>query len=69
MIQRDLDAVGLPTASTGGTIARHSALVLEYAEEHEQARWVAHIITPDVLKGAVLKSNKTLVYFHGLIFF
>ncbi len=57
MIQRDLTAVGLPTTLPGGTVVRHSALALEYSEPHEQARWVAHIILPDVLTGQVSRSN------------
>jgi endonuclease G len=52
-IQRDLRAVGLP--SDGAVF--HSAMALEYAEEHEQARWVAHIILPDIIEGAVTRTN------------
>jgi len=57
MIQRDLDAVGLPKSLPGATIVRHSALALEYSEQHEQARWVAHIITGDILSGQVFRTN------------
>ncbi|MBL7775846.1 MAG: DNA/RNA non-specific endonuclease, partial [Saprospiraceae bacterium] len=29
----------------------------EYSEPHEQARWVAHIILPDIARGTVFRSN------------
>ena len=56
-IQRDLDAVQLPKLQPGDVLVRHSALALAYCEEHEQARWVAHIILPDVISGTVFRSN------------
>ncbi|MCB9292460.1 MAG: DNA/RNA non-specific endonuclease [Lewinellaceae bacterium] len=52
-IQRDLRAIGLPSEN----YILHSALALEYAEEHEQARWVAHIILPDIVGGSVGRTN------------
>lgn len=52
-IQRDLEQVGLPAED----YLMHSALALEYAEPHEQARWVAHIILPDIIDGAVGRTN------------
>lgn len=52
-IRRDLKAIGLPAES----YIEHSAMMLEYDEAHEQARWVAHIITPDVITGTVFRSN------------
>ncbi|MBU6343460.1 MAG: DNA/RNA non-specific endonuclease [Bacteroidetes bacterium] len=56
-IQRDLDAVQLPKLQAGDVLVRHSALALAYCEEHEQARWVAHIILPDIITGTVFRSN------------
>ena len=53
MVRRDLKAIGLPAE----TYVEHSAMMLEYDEAHEQARWVAHIITPDVITGTVFRSN------------
>ena len=47
-IQADLREIGLP----GEESIMHNALALEYAEEHEQARWVAHIILPDIIDRA-----------------
>lgn len=52
-IQRDLKAIGLPSED----YILHSAMALEYAEEYEQARWVAHIILPDVAGGSVGRTD------------
>lgn len=52
-IQRDLQEIGLPSDD----FLMHSALALEYAEEYEQARWVAHIILPDIINGNVNRTN------------
>ncbi|HSN60945.1 MAG TPA: DNA/RNA non-specific endonuclease [Ferruginibacter sp.] len=56
-IQDDLEKIGLPALQPGDAIVRHAALVLAYAEKFEQARWVAHIITQDVTKGTVFRTN------------
>jgi endonuclease G len=53
MIRRDLKAVGLP----GNNIIEHSAMILEYSEPHEQALWVAHIISPQIITGTQHRSN------------
>lgn len=53
MIRRDLKTVGLP----GSNIIEHSAMILEYSEPHEQARWVAHIISPQIITGTEYRSN------------
>jgi len=52
-IQGDLRSVGLPA----GKQIWHSAMVLSYAEEYEQARWVAHIIRPEVADGRGARTN------------
>ena len=52
-IQRDLKAIGLPSED----YILHSAMALEYAEAYEQARWVAHIILPDIITGSVGRTN------------
>ncbi|MFT4685427.1 MAG: endonuclease G [Neolewinella sp.] len=52
-IQGDLRSVGLPA----GEQVWHSAMVLSYAEEYEQARWVAHIIRPEVADGRGARTN------------
>ena len=52
-IQEHLRSVGLPV----GEQIWHSAMVLSYAEEYEQARWVAHIIRPEVADGRGARTN------------
>jgi len=56
-IRRDLLIAGLPSDEKKSNIVWHAAYVLEYDEPFEQARWVAHIITPDVLSGIVSRTN------------
>lgn len=57
MIHRDLETVGLPSMLPGSKVVWHSAWCLEYSEQHEQARWVAHIITSDITTGVVSRTN------------
>jgi len=52
-INRDLKAVGLPSSN----FIEHSAMILEYNEAHEQAAWVAHVITSDIISGTATRSN------------
>ncbi len=52
-IRYDLKEVGLPSAD----YIEHTALFLEYSEEHEQARWVAHVIHPLIKEGRVRRTN------------
>lgn len=47
----------LPTLEAGEELVQHSMLALVYAEAYEQARWVGHIITPDVVNGVVGRTN------------
>ena len=56
-IQLSLKDIGLPALQPGDELVNHSAMVLAYAEKFEQARWVAHIIIPDVMKGTVFRTN------------
>ena len=42
------DKPGLPESRQ---IIRHFAYTLEYSEEHEQARWVAYVLTSDMIGG------------------
>jgi len=48
---------GLPAIETGETVIHHTLLSLVYSEPHEQAKWVAHVISPDIMNGAVARSN------------
>ena len=56
-LRYDLERFGLPSLKSGETVIHHSAMSLVYDEEHEQAKWVAHIITPDIIEGDVSRSN------------
>jgi endonuclease G len=56
-IRQDLQTIGLPALQPGDELVEHEALYLAYVETFEQARWVAHIITPDVLSGTVFRTN------------
>ncbi len=56
-VGNDLMQIGLPDVKPGDQLLWHSSMALAYAEKHEQARWVAHIILPDVTEGAVSRTN------------
>jgi len=49
----ELKEIGLPSDN----YVQHKAMILEYSEEHEQARWVAHIILTDIVEGKATRSN------------
>ncbi|MEL7123105.1 MAG: DNA/RNA non-specific endonuclease [Bacteroidota bacterium] len=52
-----LQKIGLPALEKNETLIKHSALMLVYDEQHEQAKWVAHIISPDIVSGSVFRTN------------
>lgn len=56
-VRINLDEVGLPKGAAEVEIICHRALCLAYDENYEQARWVAHVITPDIIKGREVRSN------------
>lgn len=56
-IVRDLEQIGLPAPKPSDMLIKHAAMILNYDEQHEQARWVAHIITPDIVYGANGRTN------------
>ncbi|HMJ47243.1 MAG TPA: DNA/RNA non-specific endonuclease, partial [Ferruginibacter sp.] len=56
-IRGKLKEIGLPTAMPGEQVIEHSAYILSYSEEHEQARWVTHMIIPDIIHGVVFRTN------------
>lgn len=47
----------LPKLSGNHEIIYHSAFVLSYNEDHEQADWVMHVIPKDVITGTVTRTN------------
>ena len=54
ILHEQLITSGLPNISEQETIIHHAAMSLVYSEKHEQAKWVAHIISPDILNGSCL---------------
>jgi len=50
-------AHGLPALEKDEKVIHHALLSLVYSEPHEQAKWVAHVIAPDILNGSVSRSN------------
>ncbi len=56
-VQTDLQAKGLPALKAGEEVVMHSCMALVYDEPHEQAKWVAHIVTPDIIEGKITRSN------------
>lgn len=56
-IQQQLDESGLPALQNGDELVKHAAMTIGYAPQYKQARWVAHIILPDVTNGTVYRTN------------
>ncbi|MCB9186278.1 MAG: DNA/RNA non-specific endonuclease [Flavobacteriales bacterium] len=56
-IREQLDKLDYPKSSTDYEIVKHSALTLGYAEEHEQAAWVQHVVIPEVEFANVSRTN------------
>ncbi len=57
LIQIDLVKYGLPAFSEPDKIIHHLAFSLSYNEQHEQADWVAHIISPNVKNRSFSRTN------------
>ena len=47
----------LPTPVSSAAVVAHKAYTLEYAEEYEQARWVAYLLTRSYVEGCLPRSN------------
>lgn len=56
-VREDITKIGLPELIDDEELIVHSAMSLVYSEQHEQAKWVAHIITSDIITGGVGRSN------------
>src|SRR6476620_4701009 len=56
-IQQQLEEVGLPAVGAGEELVKHSAYILSFSPKYRQARWVAHIITPDIVQGVIFRTN------------
>ena len=47
----------LPGIKEQETLVEHSLMYLVYSETHEQAKWVAHVISPKIINGQVERTN------------
>lgn len=47
----------LPEIKPGDQLIDHSLMYLVYSETHEQAKWVAHVISPKIIDGQVSRTN------------
>lgn len=56
-IHEDLVKMGMPGVLKGEEVVFHTAYALVYSEAYEQAKWVAHIILPDVVRGNEGRTN------------
>lgn len=56
-IREQIKTIGLPEMKAGEELIEHSAMMMVYDEKHEQAKWVVHMITPDIEKGVVTRTN------------
>ncbi|PLX01271.1 MAG: DNA/RNA non-specific endonuclease [Marinilabiliales bacterium] len=56
-VVEDLRSIGLPAIEENDDVIYHSAMVLSYSEKHEQSKWVAHMILPDIEYGNVSRTN------------
>jgi len=56
-IHQKLLKYGLPKINKGEKLIDHTVLMLVYSEKHEQAKWVAHIISPYIIDGNVGRTN------------
>lgn len=54
-VQDLLDGMGFPSE---GEVVRHPGFALQYVEAHEQARWVMHVILPDIRDGREGRTNR-----------
>ncbi len=52
-LRAEMHALGFPEDD----FIEHSAMVLAYDERHEQAKWVMHIIAPEIIQGTVGRTN------------
>lgn len=56
-IQLQLEEIGYPKPMPGDELIKHAAFTLSFVPVYKQPRWVAHIITPDIINGTVSRTN------------
>lgn len=59
-IQRDLKKNGLPKRSSREKIVWHPGYYYSYSETHEQPKWVAHMIMPEITEFAIPRVDRFL---------
>ncbi len=60
IIRRDLERTGLPELAPGDEVVSHPGHMLVYSEQHEQAKWVAHIAAQDLVTGNLARIDSFL---------
>ena len=56
-IRQEITGILLPKTEPGEEVIHHKAMSLVYSEKHEQPKWVAHVISPDIRFGSEGRSN------------
>ena len=56
-IRKELTSIGLPSISDSEELIEHEAMMLVYSEHHEQAKWVIHKISVNIIEGRVGRTN------------
>lgn len=56
-MRHQLAHTGLPETASCDEVIYHTAYALVYDESHEQAKWVAHMLLPDVATGTEGRTN------------
>lgn len=57
-LREDLQQWGLPQVTEGEEVILHAAMALVYDEKHEQAKWVAHVIRPEIIGASLPRTNQ-----------
>lgn len=52
-----LPLVGIPSFVESAAIVKHNGFTLEYSEQHEQARWVAYMLTAERVNGPIARAD------------
>lgn len=56
-IREELNTVGYPKTEAGEKILHHDSWSFVYSEEHEQAKWVMHMVIPQVEESGAGRTN------------
>ena len=56
-VRSELDKMGYPKSTEAGKALHHSSWSFEYSEPHEQAKWVMHMVIPQVEYSGAGRTN------------